>query len=57
MAGGRAVGVRTESVWAYTHLPRGIADDASADLLAQRVEEVLERFAPGFGAQVLQRTV
>jgi phytoene dehydrogenase-like protein len=47
----------TESVWAYTHLPRGIADDASADLLAQRVEEVLERFAPGFGTQVLQRSV
>ncbi|MGH3852764.1 MAG: phytoene desaturase family protein, partial [Pseudonocardiaceae bacterium] len=47
----------TESAWAYTHLPRGICDDASADLLAQWVEEVLERFAPGFAALVLQRTV
>ena len=47
----------TESAWAYTHLPRGVSDDASADLLAQRVEEVMERFAPGFGAQVLERTV
>jgi phytoene dehydrogenase-like protein len=47
----------TESAWAYTHLPRGISDDASADLLAQRAEEVLERFAPGFSARVLQRTV
>lgn len=47
----------TESAWAYTHLPRGISDDASADLLAQRVEEVLERFAPGFSTQVLQRIV
>jgi phytoene dehydrogenase-like protein len=47
----------TESAWAYTHLPRGIADDASADVLVRRVEEVMERFAPGFGARVLQRNV
>ncbi|MGH3873895.1 MAG: phytoene desaturase family protein [Pseudonocardiaceae bacterium] len=47
----------TESAWAYTHLPRGIADDASADLLASRIDEVVERFAPGFSARVLQRTV
>jgi phytoene dehydrogenase-like protein len=47
----------TESAWAYTHLPRDISDDASADLLAQRVDEVVERFAPGFGALVLERTV
>jgi phytoene dehydrogenase-like protein len=47
----------TESAWAYTHLPRGISDDESADLLVQRVEEVMERFAPGFSARVLQRSV
>jgi phytoene dehydrogenase-like protein len=47
----------TESAWAYTHLPRAISDDASAELLAQRVDEVVEHFAPGFGVQVLQRTV
>ncbi|MBV8541840.1 MAG: NAD(P)/FAD-dependent oxidoreductase [Pseudonocardiales bacterium] len=47
----------TESAWAYTHLPRGVSDDASADLLAQRVEEVMEGYAPGFGTGVLQRTV
>jgi phytoene dehydrogenase-like protein len=47
----------TESVWAYTHLPRGVADDASADLLAERVEQVMERFAPGFGELVLGRFV
>ncbi|MGQ0775449.1 MAG: phytoene desaturase family protein [Pseudonocardiales bacterium] len=47
----------TESVWAYTHLPRGYTDDASADLLAKRVDEVVESFAPGFGARVLARTV
>lgn len=47
----------TDSVWAYTHLPRGISDDASADLLAERVDEVVESFAPGFSRSVLQRTV
>ncbi|HKR47990.1 MAG TPA: NAD(P)/FAD-dependent oxidoreductase [Pseudonocardiaceae bacterium] len=49
--------VGTESAWAYTHLPRGRSDDASADLLAARVDDVVERFAPGFGARVLERTV
>ncbi len=47
----------TESAWAYTHLPRGVSDDESADLLAQRAEEVMERFAPGFSIRVLQRSV
>lgn len=47
----------TESAWAYTHLPRGVSDDASADLLAARVDEVMERFAPGFSARVLARIV
>lgn len=47
----------TESVWAYTHLPRGVWDDSAADLLAERVDEVVESFAPGFGATVLARTV
>jgi phytoene dehydrogenase-like protein len=47
----------TESAWAYTHLPRGLADDAAADALADRVDEVVEEFAPGFRARVLHRTV
>jgi phytoene dehydrogenase-like protein len=47
----------TESAWAYTHLPRGVADDASADLLAERISEVVERFAPGFSARVLHQHV
>ncbi len=29
----------TESAWAYTHLPRGVADDASADKIAERTDE------------------
>ena len=47
----------TESAWAYTHLPRGMAADDAADELARRVDAVVEEFAPGFGARVLDRTV
>jgi phytoene dehydrogenase-like protein len=47
----------TQSAWAYTHLPRGIDDDASADELARRVDAVLEEFAPGFAARVVHRHV
>jgi phytoene dehydrogenase-like protein len=44
----------TESAWAYTHLPREIAEDpAAVDQLAARVEEVIERHAPGFRELVL----
>jgi phytoene dehydrogenase-like protein len=47
----------TESVWAYTHLPRTIADDRSADALAQSMDQVIEEHAPGFGARVIGRFV
>jgi phytoene dehydrogenase-like protein len=47
----------TESAWAYTHLPRGVAQDEAAAELAGRVDAVLEQFAPGFGARVLDRSV
>ncbi|MFX1759353.1 MULTISPECIES: phytoene desaturase family protein [Rhodococcus] len=47
----------TESCWAYTHLPRGVTDDASADRLAERVDAQLESYAPGFGARVVGRHV
>jgi phytoene dehydrogenase-like protein len=47
----------TESAWAYTHLPRGIDDDASAEELARRMDATLEAFAPGFGDRVLHRHV
>ncbi|AOW94199.1 FAD-dependent oxidoreductase [Rhodococcus sp. WMMA185] len=47
----------TESAWAYTHLPRGVADDVSADLLASRVDEVLEAHAPGFGDRIVGRVI
>jgi phytoene dehydrogenase-like protein len=47
----------TESAWAYTHLPRGITDDASADVLADRVDEVLQAHAPGVLDHVVARSV
>ena len=47
----------TESAWAYTHLPRGVVDNASADLLADRVDDVLEAYAPGFRARAIGRVV
>ncbi|NMI01027.1 phytoene desaturase family protein [Pseudonocardia acidicola] len=47
----------TESAWAYTHLPRGVADDAAAEEQAGRAEHVLETVAPGFGSRVVHRHV
>ncbi len=45
----------TESVWAYSHLPRNVADDASAEQLAKSMDQVIEEHAPGFGAAVIDR--
>jgi phytoene dehydrogenase-like protein len=47
----------TESMWAYTHLPRGMWDDASADELLSRIDEVMEAHAPGFIDSVVHRDV
>lgn len=47
----------TEALWAYSHLPRGVADDASADKIAGRMDRQLERHAPGFSELVLDRQV
>lgn len=45
----------TESVWAYTHLPRHVHDDAAAERLAESMDRVIEAHAPGFGAHVVGR--
>ncbi|HSK26194.1 MAG TPA: NAD(P)/FAD-dependent oxidoreductase [Jiangellales bacterium] len=48
----------TESLWAYTHVPRGLAGDRAAmDCQAERVEAVIEEYAPGFRDLVLAREV
>ncbi len=51
-----------ESVWAYSHLPRprpgsGGPDPAAAAELATRIEQTVERYAPGFTDQVVERSV
>jgi phytoene dehydrogenase-like protein len=48
----------TESVWAYTHVPEGVAltqDDV--DRHVALIESVIERHAPGFGELILARAV
>lgn len=59
----------TESAWAYTHLPRHIRSDAGEEgvrgtwnrwdqeVMADRVERQVERFAPGFRHLVRARRV
>lgn len=40
------------TVWAYCHLPHGSSED-----MTERIENQIERFAPGFRARVLARAV
>ena len=59
----------TESLWAYTHVPRRVAGDAGGDGLAgrwdrdecerfaDRVQDRIEARAPGFSSRVLARRV
>ncbi|MER8032639.1 NAD(P)/FAD-dependent oxidoreductase [Streptomyces bauhiniae] len=61
--------VGTESAWAYTHLPRvvrgdagdagltGSWDAAEREIMADRMEQRVEQFAPGFRARILSRRV
>jgi phytoene dehydrogenase-like protein len=56
-----------ESVWAYTHVPqevrgdaggggiRGVWDEQDVERMADRMQERLERYAPGFAARVVAR--
>ncbi|GAA1862339.1 phytoene desaturase family protein [Asanoa iriomotensis] len=48
----------TESLWAYTHVPQSVAGDrARMSEQAQRMEDAIERHAPGFRALILARHV
>lgn len=47
----------TESAWAYTHLPRDVSDDESADRLSEAVDRVLEEHAPGFTDAVVGKFI
>ena len=48
----------TESAWAYTHLPRSQAEDEAAlAQLVERIEDAVERVAPGFRDTVRGRLI
>jgi phytoene dehydrogenase-like protein len=59
----------TESLWAYTHVPqdatrdagdggiRGVWDHDDCERFADRMQQRIERLAPGFGSRVLARRV
>ncbi|MET9594561.1 NAD(P)/FAD-dependent oxidoreductase [Streptomyces sp. NPDC006516] len=59
----------TESAWAYTHVPHRVKGDAGPDglsggwgageceTMADRVEEQVERYAPGFRSRVRARRI
>ncbi|MEU0372612.1 NAD(P)/FAD-dependent oxidoreductase [Streptomyces sp. NPDC006283] len=59
----------TESAWAYTHVPHRTKGDAGDDgltgrwdpseqeAMADRLEEQVERYAPGFRARILARRI
>ncbi|ROO88668.1 phytoene dehydrogenase-like protein [Actinocorallia herbida] len=59
----------TESVWAYTHVPREVTADAGGDgitgswdgreaeAMADRLQARLERYAPGFASRIVGRRV
>ncbi|MGK4585253.1 phytoene desaturase family protein [Kitasatospora sp. HPMI-4] len=59
----------TESAWMYTHVPQRVLDDLGAegisgrwderesDAFARRMEQQVERFAPGFRKRVVGRRV
>src|SRR3954469_529352 len=44
-----------ESVWSYSHLPRGVYDGETASALAKRMDEAIEAHAPGFHDRVVER--
>jgi len=46
-----------ESVWSYSHLPRGVYDAETASALAKRMDEAIEAHAPGFHDRVVERWV
>ncbi|CAL9340214.1 Phytoene desaturase (lycopene-forming) [Streptomyces sp. enrichment culture] len=59
----------TESAWAYTHVPHGVRADAGdegltggwdageQEIMADRIERQVERFAPGFRSLVRARRI
>ncbi|GAB48920.1 phytoene desaturase family protein [Mobilicoccus pelagius] len=47
----------TETMWLYTHLPRGCTDPGAAEEITRRAEAMLDEYAPGWRDLVLDRWV
>lgn len=47
----------TETMWLYTHLPRGCTDPEAAQTLTRHSEEMLDEFAPDWRDLVIDRWV
>jgi phytoene dehydrogenase-like protein len=47
----------SETAWLYSHLPRSRPDDSAGQELAGRLDELLDRFAPGWRDLVIERWV
>lgn len=45
------------TLWAYTHVPHGIDWDSRTEEHVERMEDQVERFAPGFRDRILKRHV
>lgn len=45
------------TLWAYTHVPHGIDWDSKTEDHVERMEDQVERFAPGFRDRILKRHV
>jgi phytoene dehydrogenase-like protein len=45
------------TLWAYTHVPRGVDWDAERERFADVIEQQVERYAPGFRDTILARHV
>ena len=45
------------TAWAYTHGPHGVDWEAETPRMAERMEEQVERYAPGFRDRILARHV
>lgn len=44
----------TETLWLYTHLPRGVTDEAAVQRLSDNSAAMLDRFAPGWRDLVIE---
>ncbi|GAB77909.1 Phytoene dehydrogenase-related protein [Austwickia chelonae] len=47
--------VGTETLWLYTHLPRGVTEEAAVRRVVQASEQMMDRFAPDWRDLIVER--